>query len=124
MQQLHRHRIQHFVADDHALQIVGQRIDPLHSGAESLQTLALAFAQRAGKVDDGVALNLVAERIEQLLGERTRAGTELPDVGRGTGSQGLSDLPRQRLGEQRRQLRGSHEVAARTRQHSELPAAT
>ena len=120
MQQLHRHRIQHLVADDHALHRIGQRVDPADPVTERREPLALALAKHAREVDDRVALDLFAQRVEQLLRERARAGTELPDLARVGRVERLRHLRGQRSPEQRRELGRSDEVAARLRQHAEL----
>ena len=89
------------------------------------EPLTLALAHRAGQIDDGVALHRLTRRpqgAQQLLGERSRAGTELPQFVRTARFQGLCDLPRERRAEQRRQLRGGDEIAARLRQRAELAA--
>jgi len=81
MQQLHRHRIEHLVADDHAGHRIGQRVEPAHALAERRERLALALPQRARQVDDAVALHPLAQGPQQLRGQRARAGAEFPDLG-------------------------------------------
>ena len=119
VQQLHRHRVEHFVADDDTFDRLGQRVDPCDLVAEHGKALTLAFAQLAREVDDGVALDEVAERVEcaeraeQLRRQRARAGAELDHRARAACLQRLRDLARQRAAEERRQLGRGDEVAAR-----------
>ena len=54
LQQLHRHGIQHFVAQYDAVHLLGQVVQPLHLGAETRQAFGLAGAQGAGDVNDAV----------------------------------------------------------------------
>ena len=84
VQQLHRHRIEHLVADDHAAEAVGQRIQPAHPVAEARQPGLLALPQHARQVDDGIAGHRVAQRIQHRLGQRTRTGAELQHLARFT----------------------------------------
>jgi hypothetical protein len=103
VQQLHRHGVQHLVAHHHALQRVGQGVQPLHAAAERGQALRLALAQRAGQVDDTVAAHLhrPAHPLAVLRGQRARAGAELHHLVQAAGVQRLRHLARQRAAEQR-----------------------
>ncbi len=85
--------------------------------------LALARAQRARQVDDGVARDPVAQRVEQLRRQRAGAGAELPEFGGAGGVERLRQLAGDGATEQRRQLRRSDEVAARAGQQAELAVA-
>ena len=112
-QQLHRHRIEHLVAHHHAFDVLGQCIHPAQLGGVGHQLGLLAGAQAARQIDDGVALHLVAQRIQQLQRQRAGACTELPHF-RGSGAlQRLAHLHGQRLAEQGREFGGGHKVAAR-----------
>ena len=92
----------------------GKRVEPAHAVAEARQALALARAQRARQVDDGVAAHALAQRVEQLRGQRAGAGAELPHARRCRWRPAPArTCTRQRLAEQRRQLRRGDEVAAR-----------
>jgi hypothetical protein len=67
------------------------------------QALLLARAQGAGHVHDGVAARRLAaprQLAQHLLGQRARAGAELPDLVRAGVPQGLGHRVRQRLAEQ------------------------
>jgi hypothetical protein len=110
---LHRHRIEHLVADEDATQPLRQRVDPAHFRAMRRQPLGLPLAQARRQVDDGVARHRLAQRIEQLQRERARAGAELPDLVGPGGLQRLRNLARQRAAEQGREFRRGDEVAAR-----------
>ena len=119
-QQLHRHGVEHFVAHHHAVELRGQRIHPAHRVAKPRQRQLLARPQAAGQIHDGVALHLCAQRAQQLHGQRTRAGAELPHlVGAGL-LQGFGHLGGQGLAEQRGHFGGGDEVAARRREGAEL----
>ena len=77
------------------------------------QPFALALAQGAGEIDNGVARRPASPSVSQhLLRQRAGAGAELPDFGRARGLQRLRHLPRQRLAETRRQLGRGDEIAA------------
>ena len=79
------------------------------------QTRLLARTQRAGQVDDGVALNGHAQAvqlIQHLQGQGPRAGTELPHLARAGGGQGLGHLRGQQLAKHGGQLGGRHKIAA------------
>ena len=53
VQQLHRHRVEHLVADDHAAIALGPGVQPLAPCRRMrASALALALAQRARQVDD------------------------------------------------------------------------
>ena len=65
----------------------------------------------------------VAQRRQQLRRQRAGAGTELPQLVRVGGVQGLGQLQRHGTAEQARQLGRGHEIAARRRQGAELPVA-
>jgi hypothetical protein len=126
----HRHRVQHLVADHHALECRRQCVDPAHLVGELRhflgQALALAFAQGAGEIDDGVAIDRGTEfcqRLQQLACQRARAGAELPDLARAGGGECLRDLAGQRAAEQRREFRRGDEVTAGRGQGAELPVA-
>ena len=118
--QLHRHGVEHLVADDDAFDGFRQLVGPCNLIAELLQRLLLARAQAARQIDDGVALDAAAQRVEQLLGECARARAEFPDLIRARCVQRLAHLLRQRPAEQRRELGRGHEVAARLRHGAEL----
>ncbi len=100
MQQLHRHRVEHLVAHDHAAQPLGQGVDPLHLGRVDGQALALALTQCAGQFDNRVALDRIAERVKQLQRQCARPRTELPHLAARAGLQALRHLAGQRLAEQ------------------------
>ena len=69
-----------------------------------------------------VARQLVAQGLQELLGQGATAGAELPD-GVGVGHfKRLRHLPRQGLTEQRRELRRGDEVRAALRHQAELAA--
>ena len=80
----------------------------------------LARAQAARQVDDGVALHLVAQRIQQLQRQRARACAKLPNFMGASALQRLAHLHGQRLAEQGRELRRGHKVAARLRHGAEF----
>ena len=113
VQQLHRHRVEHFIADDHTAQFIGQGIDPLHALAERRQPRALLRAQAAGKIDDRVAAHALPQRAEQLRRQRAAAGAELPELVGARRVERLLHLIRQRRAEQRAHLGRGGEVAAR-----------
>ena len=84
-----------------------------------------ADAQATGQLDDRAALDRRAERVEcleQLRGQHARPGAELPQLARRARLQGLRELARQRVSEQRRQFRRGDEIAARLRHQPELAA--
>ena len=83
LQQLHRHGIQHLVADDHALHGVRQRIHPAHQMFVLGQRQLLARAQRSREIDNGVALGqrtLSRQLVEDLQRQRAGSRAELPDL--------------------------------------------
>ena len=83
LQQLHRHGIQHLVADDDAFHLLGQHVHPAHQMLVLGQRQLLAGTQRARQINDGVALwqrALRGQFIENLQGQRARAGAEFPDL--------------------------------------------
>lgn len=100
MQQLHRHRVQHLVAQHHGLQRVGQGVEPLHPAAKRRQTFGLALTQRAREVHDAVAAHTLAQRAQQLRGQRARAGAKLQHLVQSTRVQSLRHLACQRLAKQ------------------------
>ena len=112
MQQLYRHRVEHFVADHDALHRVGQCIEPMDFARVRMQRLALAFAQAAREIDDAVAADPLAERVEQLKRERARAGAEFPQLGAAACVESLRHLARERAAEQGGQFGCGDEVAA------------
>ena len=82
-QQLHRHRVQHLVAHHHAGQGFGQSIHPAHHPGVARQRSALALAQAAREIHDGVlprALPQQRQGIEQLARQRPGAGAKLPHL--------------------------------------------
>ena len=99
-QQLHRHGVQHLVADHHAVDGLGQAVQPLHLRRETRQAVGLAFAQRARQVHDLVALHGPAQRVQQLFGQRAAAGAEFDHRVPLTGRQRLAHLQRQRAAKQ------------------------
>lgn len=117
--ELHRHRVEHFVADDHALEALGQRVEPAHArggaGRLFVERLALARAQLAGQVDDRIFVELDAERgerVQQPRRELARARAEFHHPPRAARGERLRDGARERLREERRQLGRGHEIAA------------
>jgi hypothetical protein len=75
----------------------------------------LARTQRAGQVDDGVALDghtQALQFIQHLQGQGPGAGTELPHLARAGGGQGLGHLRGQQLAKHGGQLGRGHEIAA------------
>ncbi|MNK75054.1 hypothetical protein D3C87_945880 [compost metagenome] len=114
-QQLHRHRIEHFIADHHALHGLRQLPEPLDPPRIPRQRLLLPLAQGARQIDDAVAhiaAPHLAQRMQQLHRQRPRARAEFPHrVGTGL-LQRLEHLHRERVAEHRRQLGRGHEVAA------------
>lgn len=86
------------------MQLLGQGIGPMNTVHVRAQGVALAFAQAAREVDDGVApqrLPPFGQRLDHLQGERAGAGAELPHLVGAAGGQRLRHLPRQGLAEQR-----------------------
>ena len=111
-QQLHGHGVQYLVAHHHAAEFFGQGIHPAQLVGMRHQFGLLARAQAARQIDDGVALHLIAQRIQQLQRQRAGARAKLPDlVGAGV-RQGFAHLYGQRLAEQRGHLGRGHKVAA------------
>jgi len=103
-QQRHRHGVQHLVANHHAAQRRWQRVGPGHARAMGGQALALARPQGARDVDDGVARQRLAQRVQRLDQpgrQRARAGAELPHLIGTGGRQAFGQLHRQRPCEQR-----------------------
>lgn len=119
-QQLHRHGVQHFVADHHAFDGLGPGIQPAHLVGMCGQGLRLARAQRTRQIDDGVTPHFVAQRIEQLQGQGPRARPELEHLGGRGLFQGLAHLHGQGLAKQRCQARGRHKIAATVRHGAKL----
>ncbi len=114
-QQLHRHGVQHLVAQHHAAHALGQGVGPMHHVGVGGQGGALALAQAAREVNDGVApgrLALGGQRVQHLQGQRAAARAKLPHLVGAGGAQGLGQLPRQRLAKQGRELGRGHKVAA------------
>ena len=105
VQQLHRHGVQHFVADDDALQGRRQGIGPTHQRTEAGQPLLLALAQAGRDFHNGVLPQRLpcrgrGERIQQLFGQRAAACTKLPHgIGAGV-AQGVLHLHGQGLAKQ------------------------
>ena len=115
-QQFDRHRIEHLVANHHALQRVRQFADPAHEIGILLQRLLLAGAQATREIDDGVArerLPHCGQCTQHLQRQRAGAGAELPDFRGLRHLQCLCHLGGQGLAKQRRHLRCRDEVAAR-----------
>ena len=120
---LHGHGIQHLIANDHALHVLGQRTGPDHLGGMGCQALLLARAQRAGQIDDGVALHfhaLALQLVQYLQRQRARACTKLPDLTRAGALHGFGHLRRYQLAEYGRDLRRRHKVAAGIGQRTEF----
>ena len=111
-QQLHRHGVQHLVADHHTLHLSRQFADPLHGLAPGGQALALVRLQAAGEIHDRVPPNLRAQGLEQLLRQRAGTRAELPDLGGAGSIQRLRHLPRQRLAKTRGKLGRGDKIAA------------
>jgi hypothetical protein len=111
-EQLHRHRVEHFIADDHPGHRVGQLAHPMHLAAPARQGVALPLAQAARQVDDGVAPHPLAQRPQQLGRQRAGTRAEFPDLVGAGGRQRIGDLRGQGLAEQRGHLRRRHEIAA------------
>ena len=114
-QQLHGHGIEHLVAQHHAVHGGGQMVGPLHHIAKRGQPRLLALAQAARDIDDGVALQRHALRLqggEHLLGQCPAARAKFPHFMGGGVLQCFDHLGGQRLPVQRRQLRRRHKVAA------------
>mmetsp|Transcript_16269 Transcript_16269/g.45542 ORF Transcript_16269/g.45542 Transcript_16269/m.45542 type:complete len:419 (-) Transcript_16269:406-1662(-) len=124
--QLHRHRVQHLVADDDGLDLLGQRVQPVDAARPAGQPLALALAQFGRQLDDAVAQRADAQLVEggqQLRGQRTGAGAELHHFVAAALGQGLGQRPGQCAAEQRRHLGRGDEVRTLARQQAELAAA-
>ena len=62
MEQLHWHRIEHFIAHHHTADVVGQCIHPLHFVDVCRQLSLLTRTQTARHVNDGVALHFIPQR--------------------------------------------------------------
>ena len=125
-QQLHRHGVQHFIAQHHATERRRQFLHPAHALAVSGQPRLLTLAQAARQVHDGVAAQRCARGVQRghhLPGQCARAGAEFPDFINTRGLQGLSHLARQRPAEVRRKLGRGDKVAARLRHVAELARA-
>ena len=115
VQQFDRHGVEHLVAHHHALHLVWQGLHPVHQVAKLLQRVLLARAQAARQIYDGVARERHALRqqaVQQLQGQRARAGAKLPDLVRLRLLQSLRHLGGQGLAKQGRDLGGGDKVAA------------
>jgi hypothetical protein len=89
VQQLHRQRVQHLVADDHAVQPLGQRGMPFDALADGRQPRALARMKRPRQFHHVVAAQRRAQRFDQLRCQHAGAGAELPQL---VGLRGLERL--------------------------------
>ena len=114
-QQLHRHGIEHLVAQHHAFDGIGQFGRPLHHIAKTGQPLLLARPQAARDVDNGVAAQrhaLLLQRLQHLLGQRPAAGAKLPHfVGAGL-RQRFGHLHCHRMAVERTDFRRRDKIAA------------
>ena len=119
-EQLHRHRVEQFIADDDAFKGFRQSAQPFDLVAPWRQTLGLAPPQTAGQINDAIALDTLAQGFKQLRCQRAGASAEFPDLGRASLRQSLPDLRRQRAAEQGRQLGRSDKVRARLRHQPEF----
>ncbi len=121
VQQLHRHRVEHLVADDDALHRVGQRVQPAHLRTVEGEPLPLALAQAARQVDDASSCAR-ARRARRATAARS-APEPAPNshtVVAAARVQRLRHLRGKSLAEQRRQLGRGHEIAARGGHQPEL----
>ncbi len=118
--QMHRQRVQHLVAEDHAGESIRQPIQPLHTGCEPVrqppQQFALPRAQLRAHLEDEVVLGRATKRIErtqQIGGHAPGPRSELQDLA-ATRTQHLADLASQRGAEQGRHLGRCDKVTACT----------
>jgi hypothetical protein len=116
VQQLHRHRVEHLVADHHAVEASGSASSQRTRSPKARQPLGAGA--RAAPPDRSTTCRrtAVAQRRQQLRRQRAGAGAEFPHLVRAGAVQRLRHLHRQRAAEQRRQLGRGDEVAARRRQ--------
>ena len=84
----------------------------------------MALAQHGRQLDDGVALNSVAQRVQKLPSQRTRARAKLPHLVAVAAVERLTHLLGQGRAKQRRQLGRGDEVAATLGQAAELTVAS
>ena len=123
VQQLHRHRVEHLVADDHAAQRSGSASTQRTRSPEGAQSLALALAQRAGEIDDACSAP-TRRRAPRAAAPPARPNRRRIPRPRPLplAVERLRHLARQGAAEQRRQLGRGDEVAARLRHQAELAA--
>ena len=122
-QQLHRHGIKHFVAHHHTAELLGQGIDPLHLVRMGFERVLLALAQAARQINDGVALHFIAQALQQLQSQRTRACAEFPHLVGACDLQCLGHLVGQRAAKVLGHFGGSGKVAAALRREAKLAQA-
>jgi hypothetical protein len=101
MQQLHRHGIEHLVAEQHPVHALGQPVVPMHPASPGLKAQRLAFTQRGRQLDHMVGNDAIAQLGQQLRRHCAGACTELPYLARVAGPQRLSHLHGERAAEQR-----------------------
>jgi hypothetical protein len=110
--QVHRHRVQHLVAEHHAVPRVREAVQPHHL-RETAQQLLLAGAQFARQFHDGVLLQRDAggrQFGQDVEGQLAGAGAELEDARRALSDNSGCHVG-QRGAEQRRQLGGGCKIA-------------
>jgi hypothetical protein len=115
--QVHRHGVEHLVAEHDAVQGVGQRVQPGNTIQQvrcaRLQQRALAFAQVRAEVEDAVLLRQAAQPLElkQDVGsEFAAACTQFGDDRRAQ-RHDFGGLTREDTPEQRRELGRGDEIA-------------
>ena len=101
MQQLHRHRVEQFVAEHHPVDAFAQPVVPVHPAGPRLQAQRLAFTQLGRQLDHMVGVDAIAQLGQQLRRQCTGAGAELPELARVAGLQRLRHLRGERAAEQR-----------------------
>ena len=126
-QQLDGHRVENFIADHDPAHRHRQLAGPAHLAGVLPEGLALALLQGARQVDDGVGLQPVTDRFQQLLCQCAASGAEFPQLRSLADLQCLLQLARNRTPEKRRHFRRGRKVAAPPvrpdRHHAELRTA-
>jgi hypothetical protein len=111
--QVDRHRVEHLVAEHHAVERLRKAVQP-HDLREGAQRLLLARTQLAGQLDDRIALDrgrpCTGQLGQDVARQFARAGAEFQDARRALGDN-VGAHARQRGAEQRRHLRRGCKIA-------------
>ena len=112
VKQLDGHGIQHLVANDHCVDLLGQLIQPLHFVCVGFEIVGLLLPQMRRHLNDVITRDAATQAFKQLQSQAAVARAKFHHFLKFAVLQGLIHTARQGFAEIRRHQRGCDEIAA------------